>query len=408
MIKWFKRKNKTLSEPQQEKGLEQDSRLQEFDAAASVETSYVEAPTELKAEAGEPQGTSEYVVPDSGEQEHGHTEGEEEESAALLEYEAGIEVEVEGEVEEEPGPKKGRFFKRLREKLHKTREQLVSRVDRLVLGKKIIDLDLMDELEEVLITSDLGVRTTQVLLQKVTEKIKRKELLDPSKLREQLREEIRTILSVPAQPWDIQANHPFMVMVIGVNGVGKTTTIGKLAHQLKMEGMKVMLGAADTFRAAAVEQLTLWSERVDVPLVKQKSGSDPSAVAFDAIDAAIARDMDVVLLDTAGRMHTKVNLMGELKKVQRVISKKMPTAPHEVLLVLDATTGQNALSQARLFKEEIGVTGLILTKLDGTAKGGIIVAICEELQVPVRYIGIGESMEDLRPFDPEEFTNALF
>jgi fused signal recognition particle receptor len=285
---------------------------------------------------------------------------------------------------------------------------LSNRVDRLILGKKTIDLDLLDELEEVLITSDLGVRTAQVLLQKVTEKIKRQELKDPAKLRDQLREEIQTLLSVPVEPFNFQAGRPFVIMVIGVNGVGKTTTIGKLAHQLKQEGLKVMLVAADTFRAAAIEQLTLWAERVDVPIVRQKSGSDPSAVAFDAIEAAIARDMDVVILDTAGRMHTKVNLMEELKKVQRVLNKKIPAAPHEVLLVLDASTGQNALSQARLFKESIGVTGLILTKLDGTAKGGIVAAICDELKLPVRYIGIGETLEDLRPFNPEEFTMALF
>jgi len=197
-------------------------------------------------------------------------------------------------------------------------------------------------------------------------------------------------------------------MVIGVNGVGKTTTIGKLAHQLKQEGLKVMLAAADTFRAAAIEQLTLWAERVEVPIIRQKSGSDPSAVAFDAVDAARARDIDVIILDTAGRMHTKINLMEELKKVQRVLARKIPEAPHEVLLVLDASTGQNALSQARLFKEGIGVSGLILTKLDGTAKGGIVAAISDELKVPVRYIGIGETLSDLRPFDPEEFAQALF
>jgi fused signal recognition particle receptor len=276
------------------------------------------------------------------------------------------------------------------------------------LGKKTIDADLMEELEEVLITSDLGVRTTQLLLGKVAERIKRKELDDPSKLRYQLREEICSILSVDAPDWDFKAHHPFVIMVIGVNGVGKTTTIGKLANELKQSGLKVMLVAGDTFRAAAAEQLSLWGERTGVPVVRQKSGSDPSAVAFDALDAAVARDMDVVLVDTAGRMHTKVNLMDELKKVQRVINRKMPDAPHETLLVLDATTGQNALSQAKLFKESIGLTGLILTKLDGTAKGGIIAAICDELQVPVRYIGIGEGLEDLRPFDPEEFTRALF
>ena len=292
--------------------------------------------------------------------------------------------------------------------MRKTRERFAHRVDRLVLGKKHIDSDLIDELEEILITSDLGVRTTQLLMDRVADKVKRKELRDPEKLREQLQEQIRSILSVPAPAWNPRTERPFVIMVVGVNGVGKTTTIGKLAHQLTKEGSKVMLVAADTFRAAAVEQLSLWGERAGVPVVKQKSGSDPSAVAFDAIEAALARDVDIVLLDTAGRMHTKANLMEELKKIQRVIKKKMPSAPHEVLLVLDASTGQNAFSQARLFKDEMGVTGLILTKLDGTAKGGVIVPICDELQVPVRYIGIGEGVEDLRPFDPEQFTKALF
>lgn len=305
-------------------------------------------------------------------------------------------------------PKKGGFFKLLRQRMHKTREQLVHRVDRLVLGKKTIDEDLLEDLEEILITSDLGVHTTQSLLKVVAEKVRRKELSDPAKLREQLQNHIRDILSAQASPWNLRAERPFVIMIIGVNGVGKTTTIGKLAHQLKKEGLKVMLVAADTFRAAAVEQLVLWGERTDVPVIRQKSGSDPSAVAFDAMEAALSRDVDVVLLDTAGRMHTKANLMEELKKIQRVVKKKIPAAPHEVLLVLDAGTGQNAFSQARLFKQEMGITGLILTKLDGTAKGGIIVSICDELQVPVRYIGIGEGLEDLRPFNPEEFTKALF
>ncbi|MBP8645921.1 MAG: signal recognition particle-docking protein FtsY [Syntrophobacteraceae bacterium] len=307
-----------------------------------------------------------------------------------------------------PGKEKVSLFTRLRERLHKTRSQFVDRVDRLVFGKKVIDTDLLDELEEVLITSDLGVQTTQTLLTAITDRIKRQELNDPQKLRDQLREEIRKILSVPAAPPDLRRTRPFVINVVGVNGVGKTTTVGKLAHQFKEQGLSVLLVAADTFRAAAIEQLSLWGERTGVPVVKQKSGSDPSAVAFDAMDAALSRDVDVVLLDTAGRMHTKVNLMEELKKVQRTVAKKVPGAPHETWLVLDATTGQNALSQARLFKQEIGVTGLILTKLDGTAKGGIIVAICDELQLPVRYIGIGENVDDLRSFDPEEFTRALF
>ncbi len=383
MIKWFKRKKKTSSDVDPAESSEQQLQLDE-----SLEPDLDEAESEtLVAEEAFPEPR---VI-----------EGEDS-------VDESSELEDLGTEEEDAAVEKGRFFRKLRDRLHQTREQFAERVDRLVLGKKSIDLDLLDDLEEVMITSDLGVHTTQLLLQKITEKIRRQELKDPSKLREQLREEIRTILAIDAPPWDLEAHHPYVVMAIGVNGVGKTTTIGKLAHQWKRSGHKIILGAADTFRAAAVEQLTLWGERADAPVIRQKSGSDPSAVAFDTIDAAISRDSDLVFLDTAGRMHTKVNLMEELKKVQRVIAKKIPDAPHEVLLVLDATTGQNALSQAKLFKEGIGVTGLILTKLDGTAKGGIIVAICDELKVPVRYIGIGEGIEDLRPFDPEEFTRALF
>jgi fused signal recognition particle receptor len=310
-----------------------------------------------------------------------------------------------GELEEE---EKKRFFGRLRERMHKTRERFTDRMDRLVLGKKVIDADLMDDLEEILITSDLGVRTTRKLLDRVSDKVRRKELRDPEKLRLQIREEIKSILSVPTTPWNPGVHRPSVIMVIGVNGVGKTTTIGKLTKLLKRQGLEVLLVAGDTFRAAAIEQLTLWSERVGAPIIRQKSGSDPSAVAFDAMDAALARKVDVVLLDTAGRMHTKVNLMEELKKIQRVVKKRIADAPHEILLVLDATTGQNALAQARLFRDEIGVTGIVLTKLDGTAKGGVVVAICDELQVPVRYIGIGEAVDDLRPFDPDEFARAIF
>jgi fused signal recognition particle receptor len=385
MMKWFKRKHKVAPESPEERPQ---------DVAPAFEFIAEEVPADE---------TTVSVIGQNHNVMDNADEPEDFQDADTLPVELGAEGP-----QTDAGREKGRFFRRLRERLKKSREQLSNRVDRLVFGKKTIDLDLLDELEEVLITSDLGVHTAQVLLDKVTEKIKRQELKDPAKLREQLREEVERLLSVPAGPMDFKASRPFVIMVIGVNGVGKTTTIGKLAHQLKQEGLKVMLVAADTFRAAAVEQLTLWAERVDVPIIRQKSGSDPSAVVFDAIDAAVARDMDVVILDTAGRMHTKVNLMGELKKVQRVLNKKMPGAPHQTLLVLDASTGQNALSQARLFKEGIGVTGLVLTKLDGTAKGGIIVAICDELKLPVRYIGIGETLEDLRPFDPEEFTRAIF
>ncbi len=301
----------------------------------------------------------------------------------------------------------GGFFARLRDRLAKSRERLADQVDRVVLGKKHIDATLLDDLEEVLITADLGVQTTRILLDHVAERVKRRELQDPAKLREALRDEIQAILSVDAPPFDPSRAKPFVIMIIGVNGVGKTTTIGKLAYLIRRSGLSPMLVAGDTFRAAAVEQLERWADRIGVPIIRQQSGADPSAVVFDALDAALARQVDVVLIDTAGRMHTKVNLMEELKKVHRVIQRKMPEAPHEVLLVLDATTGQNAMSQARLFQEALGITGLILTKLDGTAKGGVIVPICHELKLPVRFIGIGEGMDDLRPFDAGEFARAV-
>lgn len=413
MLNWFKRKKKDTRETKPEEmatgpGKEGEAPPEE---TPPEDLSSPELISDASAE-GPPAAT----LPEGGPFVGPHGESPAEplfEETSLEEPSDDSEVSPPADLPEEEAPvseaprEKGRFFRKLRERLQKTREQFANRIDRLVLGKKTIDADLLDQLEEVLITSDLGVKTTHTLLRKVTERIKRQELKDPEKLREQLREEIREILAVQAPPLDFRANRPQVVMVIGVNGVGKTTTIGKLAHQLKAGGLDSMLVAGDTFRAAAVEQLVLWGERTGVPVVRQKSGSDPSAVAFDAMDAALARGTDVVLLDTAGRMHTKVNLMEELKKVQRVIGKKIPSAPHEILLVLDASTGQNALSQARLFRDEIGITGLILTKLDGTAKGGIIVAICDELGVPVRYIGIGEGVEDLRPFDPEEFAGAL-
>lgn len=389
MIKWFKRKRRQESqEPEQVLG----------EQISEEEIPEEEVPPQ-KPEAGE-----EEVEVEEPPEEMAHPEEAFTEEGAEEEFDEEFPEEYAAEVT----PARRGFFKKLRQRLKKTREKFVSRIDRMVLGKKVIDDELLDELEEILITSDLGVKTTAMLLRKVADRVKRKELSDPAKLREQIREEIRSVLAVEAPPLDYRADRPFVVMIVGVNGVGKTTTIGKLANQMKQDGLKPMLVAGDTFRAAAVEQLSIWAERAGVAIVKQKSGSDPSAVAYDALDAAVSRDIDVVLIDTAGRMHTKVNLMEELKKIQRVINKKMPDAPHEVFLVLDASTGQNALSQAKLFKEGIGLTGLILTKLDGTAKGGIVAAICDELQVPVRYIGIGESVEDLRPFDPDEFTKALF
>ncbi len=309
-----------------------------------------------------------------------------------------------------PEPVKGNgLFDRLKEGLAKTRSSFTGKLDRLFLGKKEITEELLDELEDILFSSDIGVATTQTLIDLVREKVARKELKNPEKLKEALKKHIIALMDSPA--WkapEPSPGEPLVILVIGVNGVGKTTTIAKTAHFYKSQGKKVMLVAADTFRAAAVEQLSIWGERTGVEVVKQATGADPSAVVFDALTAALARKTDMVLIDTAGRLHTKTNLMEELKKIGRVTDKRLPGAPHEVWLVLDATTGQNAISQAEMFNEAIPLTGIILTKLDGTAKGGIVVGISHQMQVPIRFIGIGEKMEDLRPFDPQEFVKAIF
>ena len=309
---------------------------------------------------------------------------------------------------EEQKENKG-LIARLREGLTKTRSGFTGRLDQLLFGKKEISEDLLESLEEVLFTSDLGVATTQELIRLVQEGVARKELVQPEKLRAALKEHIRTFLNVPdvAQRTP-NAGEPYVIMIIGVNGVGKTTTIGKLGHQLKAQGNSVMFVAADTFRAAAVEQLEIWAQRVGADLVKQKPGADPSAVVFDALASALSKQINVVLIDTAGRLHTKVNLMEELEKIYRVAGRKLPGAPHEVWLVLDATTGQNAIAQAELFHKAIGVTGIVLTKLDGTAKGGIVVGISHQLKIPIKFIGIGETVDDLRPFDASDFVEAIF
>ncbi len=302
------------------------------------------------------------------------------------------------------------FFEKLKKGLSKTRQGFVEQMDRLFLGKKSIDQDLMDELEALLFAADLGVKTSNQMMEGVQQGLKRGELKDPNKVKEFIQREIFRILKSGEKPLSINFSQtkPFVFMVVGVNGVGKTTTIGKIASQYSSQGKHVLIAAADTFRAAAVEQLEVWAKRAGADLIKQSKGTDPSAVAFDSIHAAKARNMDLVFIDTAGRLHTKVNLMEELKKVKRIVSREYPGAPHEVLLVLDATTGQNAISQAKLFNEAIGVTGIALTKLDGTAKGGIIVGITEELNIPIRYIGIGEGIDDLKEFNSSEFVQALF
>jgi fused signal recognition particle receptor len=307
---------------------------------------------------------------------------------------------------EKPLTKEG-LFARLRAGLAKTKAGLLGRIDALLPGRKIDDA-LFEELEEVLIGADLGVQTTYRLLETLRQRASRGELKDGDALKAQLRDEIRAILTAVAKPFDVTRAKPLVVLVCGVNGVGKTTTIGKLAKRFTDEGRKTMMVAADTFRAAAIEQLEIWAGRVGADFIKQRPGADPSAVAFDGISAAEARGTDVVIVDTAGRLHTKANLMDEIKKVKRVVAKKTPGAPHEVFLVLDATTGQNAIQQAKQFHETLELTGIILTKLDGTAKGGVIVGIADELKVPIRYIGIGERLDDLREFAPADFVDALF
>lgn len=300
------------------------------------------------------------------------------------------------------------LFERLKTGLAQTRNAFIKNIDAIFLGERVISQKLFEELEETLIMADVGPAFTYELIAKMKEQARRSELGDAEILRKVLRDTIADTLKKIDAPLLIAKNGLFTIMMVGVNGTGKTTTIGKLAHNLKKEGTSVMLVAADTFRAAAIEQLEVWSQRVDAPLIKQKTGADPSAVVFDAIVAAKARKADALIIDTAGRLHTKVNLMEELKKMKRIIERELPNAPHEILLVLDATTGQNAVVQAKMFNDEIGVTGIILTKLDGTAKGGVIIGIARELNIPIRYIGIGERLDDLKSFNSAQFVEALF
>lgn len=309
--------------------------------------------------------------------------------------------------DEEPKEGKG-FLKSLRRGLAKTHEILTTRIDDLILGKKIIDHHLIDELEEILITSDLGVATSHRLIQQVQEKVKRGEADNPQVIKCYLKESVHAMLSSTTSIEGISDTKPYVIMVIGVNGTGKTTTIAKMACRYASQGKKVLLVAADTFRAAAIEQLEVWSTRINCDIIKQHAGSDPSAVVFDALQTARKRGVDIVMIDTAGRMHTRVNLMEELKKICRVAGREHPGAPHETLLVIDATTGQNALAQARLFAEALDVSAIALTKLDGTSKGGIVIAIADTLSIPIRYVGLGEGPEDLKPFKAEEFVDALF
>tara|TARA_Y100000385_G_scaffold179504_1_gene185445 strand:+ start:153 stop:1100 length:948 start_codon:yes stop_codon:yes gene_type:complete len=308
------------------------------------------------------------------------------------------------------------FSKEKKEKLdkglEKTKESVFSKLTRIVAGKSKVDAEVLDDLEEVLITSDVGVQTTVKIIERIESRVAKDKFLGTTELNSILREEISELLSEnnseELQDFSIPDKRPYVIMVVGVNGVGKTTTIGKLAYQLKKKGFNVVLGAADTFRAAAIEQLEIWSERVGVPIVKQKMGSDPASVAFDTLQSASTQGADVVIIDTAGRLHNKVNLMNELGKVKKVMQKIVPDAPHEILLVLDASTGQNAIEQAKQFTLATDVNALALTKLDGTAKGGVAIGVSDQFKIPVKYIGVGEGIEDLQPFNKGEFVDSLF
>ena len=301
------------------------------------------------------------------------------------------------------------FVEKMKQAVTRTRENLSERIDQVMAFTKEIDRNTLDDLEAVLIGADLGTTTTQEILSKLREKADRKQIKDAAELKRLIKEEIMAILNAtPARAGKSAAGQPEVVMVVGVNGTGKTTTIGKLAHALRSEGKTVLLCAADTFRAAAIEQLEIWGSRTGVEVIKTKPGGDPSAVLFDALSAAKARHTDSVIVDTAGRLHTKTGLMAELEKMKRTAQRIVPGAPHEVLLVMDATTGQNGLQQARQFTESAGVTGIVLTKLDGTAKGGVVVAISRELGLPVRYVGVGEKAGDLLPFSAQNFADSLF
>ncbi|WP_022852083.1 signal recognition particle-docking protein FtsY [Limisalsivibrio acetivorans] len=380
-------------EPAEEAALEDESKTGE--AIPAEEITGEEPKGDIKPVSGD-------ELPDPEEIEVGIPEEE-------LETEIEPEPEQEPEKAAEEDPKKERkgLFRRLRMGLSKTSGKLVGGIETVFAGKKVIDEELLEELEELFISADVGVNTSLSIIDDVRSEVSRKILKNPEDLKESLKTKIKDILSLDNSLVQVDEN-PYVVVVVGVNGTGKTTSIAKLARMFKAEGLRTVLAAGDTFRAAAVNQLSVWAERAGVPIVKQAEGSDPAAVIYDAVTSAKAKGYDVVIADTAGRLHNKANLMKELDKVFRVIKKEMPDAPHEVLLVLDATSGQNALAQAKVFHEEIGVTGIVLTKLDGTAKGGAIIGIVNELQIPVKFIGFGEGMDDLRPFDADNFVDALF
>ncbi|UCG80470.1 MAG: signal recognition particle-docking protein FtsY [Desulfobacterales bacterium] len=401
-LKWFKKKKRTDSAP--------EDLAQQEPAAEQIEAETPISEPSIKGIFFGPRKKKPDTPPEEPIQE--------EQAPSLEQPKEPRELNQTEHFEEETpvsqAPKEG-VFRRLRNRLSKTRKAFTTRIDNLLLGKKEIDEELLEDLEEILITSDIGVQTTMALVEQVREGVEKKDLSNPEELKHALQDQIVSFLKVPSKPVQISQNKPHVIMVIGVNGVGKTTTIGKLSDRYIQQGRRVLLIAGDTFRAAAVEQLEIWGERVGAEIichkghdVKPSAKIDPSAVVYDGIQAAMARGVDVVMIDTAGRLHTKVNLMEQLKKIRRTVARQIPDAPHEILLVLDATTGQNAISQAQLFHEALEITGIVLTKLDGTAKGGIVVGISQSLKLPIQYIGLGEKANDLQDFDADVFARALF
>jgi fused signal recognition particle receptor len=392
------------------------ARQRMIDAVGEAPAPRLREPKARKLEAAEPEETPEETPDEEPEAEPEEPASEPQASRAATRAREAAEqtpapappTRAPAQVIPFPAPERARKGAALIPGLQRTRSGFIARLGEIFAGKKQIDPSVVDEIEKVLLTADIGVRTSQKLLEEIRSSLSRSELADPDAVWAFLRRRATEILSLPAPPIDFGATRPFVLLIIGVNGSGKTTTIGKLAARLAADGKKVLLAAGDTFRAAAVEQLEVWAKRTSTTLVRGKEGADPSSVIFDGVKRAATEGFDVAIADTAGRLHTKTELMQELQKVRRVVGKASTGAPHETWLVIDATSGQNAIAQAQIFTEAMAVSGIVLTKLDGTAKGGVILGITDQLKIPVRYIGVGEKVEDLRPFDPDEFVDALF
>lgn len=425
MFKFWKKNENKNENPDQEVNLEEglsEEEIQEevSDQAYQDQEIYEEVfQEETKEEGRKDQGTSEGALEEKIEEENDQVEEADiDEETEEADYQAGQEntedetlEEVDGDDSQDPDQEEGQekmgIFARLLAGLSKTKDNITGRIDSLLKSYTKIDEELLEDLEEILITADVGVTTTMEIIDRLRDMIKERGVKDPLEVRDLLKEIVASILKEGNSELDINPG-PAVIVMVGVNGVGKTTTIGKLAQRYKKDGKKVMLAAADTFRAAATEQLDIWAKRIDVDIIKHHEGADPGAVVFDAIKASQARKVDLLICDTAGRLHNKANLMNELGKIFKIIDREYPEAKKEVLLVVDATTGQNAVSQAKTFKEVANITGIVLTKLDGTAKGGVVLAVKSEVDVPVKLIGVGERAEDLQSFDADSFTDAIF